>query len=105
MLVDRPTPGTGPVGELVRERRGELRRALLAAGARNPRLFGSVATGTDGPDSDVDLLVDLARPSYLLLARVRAAAEQVLGCRVDVSTPELLRDDIRERVLDEAVPL
>jgi len=68
-------------------------------------VFGSVARGTDTPGSDLDLLVDLPRPSYVLLEQVRQAAEDALGLPVDVSTPELLRDEIRERVLADAVPL
>ncbi len=33
--------------------------ALARYGANNPRLFGSVARGDAGEDSDLDLLVDL----------------------------------------------
>ncbi|HEX9766055.1 MAG TPA: helix-turn-helix domain-containing protein [Nitriliruptorales bacterium] len=105
-LEPRPAaPGSGPIAQRVRERRSQLRRALATSGARNPRVFGSVARGTDTPGSDLDLLVDLPRPSYVLLEQVRQAAEDALGLPVDVSTPELLRDEIRERVLADAVPL
>ena len=101
-------PGTqagGPVSAALREHRGELRRALAALGVRQPRVFGSVARGEDGPNSDLDLLVDLPRRSYIVLEQVRDAAEGVLQLRVDVSTPELLKDEIRDKILDEAVPL
>lgn len=107
-LTIEPRPGTGqpgPVGLRLRERRGQLRRALARQGVRNPRVFGSVARGTDSEGSDLDLLVDLPRPSYVLLEQVKQAAEEALGLPVDVSTPALLRDEIRDSVLDEAVPL
>jgi len=93
------------VSDSLREHRGELRRALASLGVRQPRVFGSVARGEDGPDSDLDLLVDLPRRSYVLLEQVREAAERLLHVKVDVSTPDLLEDDIRDRVLDEAVHL
>lgn len=105
-MEPRPTAAeVGPVGQRLRERRGLLRRALASQGVRNPRVFGSVARGTDGSDSDLDLLVELQRPSYVLLEQVRQTAEEILGVPVDVSTPGLLRDEIRQDVLDDAVPL
>lgn len=107
-LTTEPRPGTGqpgPVGLRLQERRGQLRRPLAQQGVRNPRVFGSVARGNDTDGSDLDLLVDLPRPSYVLLEPVKQAAEEALGLPVDVSTPALLRDEIRDAVLDEAVPL
>lgn len=44
---------------LVVEHREEARAALAAYGLTRPRIFGSVARGTDTPDSDVDMLVDV----------------------------------------------
>lgn len=35
-------------------------------GATNVRVFGSVARGEAGPDSDIDLLVDVERPWSLM---------------------------------------
>ena len=105
-IEPRPSPDQlGPVGLRLRERRGQLRKALARQGVRNPRVFGSVARGSDTDDSDLDLLVELPRPSYVLLEQVKQTAEKVLGLPVDVSTSALLRDEIRESVLDESVPL
>lgn len=107
-LTIEPRPSTGqpgPVALQLRERRGQLGRALARQGVRNPRVFGSVARGSDSDGSGLDLLVDLPRPSYVLLEQVRQAAEEAPGATVDVSTPALLRDEIRDSVFDEAVPL
>lgn len=104
-LDERTPTGVGPIGRTVRSRRRELRQTLATHGARNPRVFGSVARGTDRADSDLDLLVELPRPSYVLLAKLQQAIEEATGLSVDVSTPSLLREDIRDRVLAEAVPL
>ncbi|CAN5365556.1 hypothetical protein BH20ACT9_BH20ACT9_04390 [soil metagenome] len=96
---------TGPVGRRLSARKREIRRALAKHGARNPRVFGSVARGVDTDASDLDLLVDLPRPSYVLLAQVGADLTDALGSDVDVTTESLLRPQIHDRVLAEAVPL
>jgi predicted nucleotidyltransferase len=44
---------------LRREKKAEIIRLAQASGCSNVRVFGSVATGENRPDSDVDFLVDL----------------------------------------------
>lgn len=67
-------------------------------------LFGSVARGEDGPDSDVDILVEFDRPASLFtLADLRLHLTELLGRPVDVGTPGGLRPRVRESVLQEAV--
>lgn len=81
---------------------------LIAArhGARNVRVFGSVARAEAGRDSDVDVLVDLEPGRSLFdLGGLLMDLQDLLGCRVDVVTEQGLRPRIRERVLREAVPL
>jgi hypothetical protein len=75
-------------------------------GARNIRVFGSVARGEAGPESDLDLLVEM-EPGRSLLDHIALIQdlEEVLGCRVDVVTEAGLRERIRPRVLREARPL
>lgn len=70
------------------------------------RVFGSVARGTQGPDSDVDLLVafELGR-SLFDLGGLVADLEDLLGRPVDVVTVEELRPHVRDRVLADALPL
>jgi uncharacterized protein len=86
------------------------RSALLAAAerrrARDVRVFGSVARGQDGESSDVDLLVSLdAGASLLDLIGFACDAEDILGVRVDVGTPESLRPHVRDEVLADAATL
>jgi predicted nucleotidyltransferase len=86
------------------------RQAILKVaeqhGARNVRVFGSVARGDERPESDLDLLVDLDPDRTLLdLVALHDALEQLLERSVDVITEAGLRDRIRDRVLAEAVPL
>jgi predicted nucleotidyltransferase len=44
----------------LRERRADILRLAEKYGARNVRVFGSVARGEARPDSDIDLLVELS---------------------------------------------
>lgn len=90
----------------LRQHRGEIRRLVRAAGGSNIRVFGSVARGDDGRDSDIDLLVDLDITEGLRpLVRLTADLESLLGERVDVAPVTLLKADVARAALAEAVPL
>jgi predicted nucleotidyltransferase len=92
--------------ELFANRREEILRTAEQYGARNVRIFGSVARAEAAHDSDVDVLVDLEPGRSLFdLGGLLMELEDLLGCRVDVVTERGLRPRIRERVLREALPL
>lgn len=91
---------------LLEEKRKEILGIAEKRGARNVRVFGSVARGDAGPESDVDLLVELDKGTTLLQhnALVREL-QDLLGCKVDVVSERGLRERIRDRVMREAIPL
>ena len=73
-------------------------------GARNIRIFGSVARGEVG--NDLDLLIDLEPDRSLLdLVALKSELEALLGIPVDVAESVSLHWFIRDRVMAEAVPL
>jgi predicted nucleotidyltransferase len=86
--------------------RDELRRLVSRYNVTHPRVYGSVLTGTDDEESDLDILVD-ATPSTTLftLAGLEDEAEELLGVRVSVLTPGFLPVKFRDRVLQQAQPL
>ena len=86
--------------------RSEILRVASAHGARNVRVFGSVARGDSGPESDLDLLVDF-EPGRSLLdhAAMQLELEALVGRNVDVASERGLRPRVRDRVLSEARPL
>jgi predicted nucleotidyltransferase/DNA-binding XRE family transcriptional regulator len=97
---------SGPVGRRVRRHRRELVAAAAAHGVSNLRVFGSVARGQDGPESDVDLLADLPPDLGLIgLGRVEADLEAIVGTRVDLVPADDLKPEVRARVEDELVTL
>lgn len=94
------------IGELLRSRRNEILRVAAKHGARNVRVFGSVARGESDAGSDVDFLVVLDQGRSLFdHAALVIELEELLGCKVDVVTERGLRPRMRDRVMQEAVPL
>jgi predicted nucleotidyltransferase len=92
--------------EQLQSRRDEILRVAALYGARNMRVFGSVARGEAGPDSDLDFLVDLEPGRSLFdLGGLLMDLQSLLGRRVDIVTESGLRARIRDRVLREAIPL
>lgn len=86
--------------------RAEVLAVAGSHGARNVRVFGSVARGDDSPSSDIDLLVDMEPGRSLLdLAALHADLNALLGVKVDVLTEKGVYWLIRRRVLREAKPL
>ena len=92
--------------DLLRRNRDEILKLAATHGARNIRVFGSVARGEADEQSDVDFLVDLEQGRSLLdLGGLLMDMQDLLGCRVDVVTEKGLRPRIRDQVFREAVPL
>ena len=90
----------------LREKRQQILALAEKYGARNVRIFGSVARGEARPDSDVDFLVELEPDRSLFdLGGLLYELQSLLGVEVDVVTENGLRARIRERVLREAIPL
>ncbi len=69
----------------VESRRDEIRAIAARNHALSVSIFGSVARGDDGPNSDIDFLVEFAPGASLLdLMRIEDDLERLLGCHVDV---------------------
>ena len=90
----------------LQQHRTAIRRIVEANRATNARVFGSVATGEDSEDSDLDILVDPTPDTTLLdIGAIRSELGQLLGVPADVLTPNALPGRIRSAVLAEAVPV
>jgi uncharacterized protein len=94
------------LNELLQEKREDILRIASKRGAKNIRVFGSVARGEADSESDIDLLVDLEPGRSLFdLGGLLMDLQDLLDHKVDIVTERGLRERIRERVLREAVPL
>ena len=104
--------GSAPAarGELLADLRVHAREIRVAAQTRlirNVRVFGSAARGEESAASDVDLLVDFDAERHGLLPLIGFASDvrAIMGRPVDATTVQLLRDEVRQEALKEAVPL
>ena len=94
-----------PLRGLVTARREQVMAVAARHHASRVRLFGSVARGDDGPDSDIDLLVDFDQDSSLFdLIRMTRELEELLGHPVDVVSTGGLKERDRH-ILSESVDL
>jgi uncharacterized protein len=94
------------LSELRSTKRDEILRVAAKRGARNIRVFGSVARGDNDASSDIDFLVDLEPGRSLFdLSGLLIDLQAALDTDVDVVTERGLRERVRERILREAVPL
>ncbi len=70
------------------------------------RVFGSWARGEAGPDSDLDLLVDVEPGTSLLdMIGLQQDLEDLVGSTVDVLAEDGISRHVKERILAEARPL
>ncbi len=82
------------------------RRRIAAHGVARLAVFGSVARNEATAASDVDILVEFrsdARIGLFEFARLRRDLAELLGCEVDLVTPEALRPSMRDDILREAI--
>lgn len=87
-------------------KRTEILRLATMHGASNVRVFGSVSRNESGPESDIDILVDLAPGRNLFdLGGLQADLRDLLNTPVDLVESSCLHPYIRDRVMAEAVVL
>jgi len=73
--------------EQVLSKRAQILELAARHGASDVRLFGSVARGDEGPDSDVDFLVRMNQGRSLFdVGGLLMDLQDLLGCKVDVVT-------------------
>ena len=95
-----------PLEQLIERHRDEIRKVAARHGVTRVRVFGSVARGESGPDSDLDLLVETGpKTSSWFPAGLIIDLEALLGCRVDVVTERGLHPDLHAYILKDARPL
>jgi predicted nucleotidyltransferase/DNA-binding XRE family transcriptional regulator len=95
-----------PLGRRLRRHRQAVLDTAARCGASNVRVFGSVARGEDGPDSDIDLLVELRRNVGLVgLGGLQRELSELLKVPVDVVPADSVKARVRINVEAEAIPL
>jgi predicted nucleotidyltransferase len=94
------------ITETILDKKEQILALAAKHGASNVRVFGSVANGTAGQNSDIDFLVDLEKGRSLFdLGGLLMDLQQLFGRKVDVVTENGLHWYIKDRVLREAKPI
>jgi predicted nucleotidyltransferase len=97
---------TTPRGRKLVKYRREVLDLAAEHGFRNIRVFGSVARGEDGPDSDIDLLATFPEGLSLFdIGRVEVDLGRLLEEKVDLVPDDGLRRHVESEILAEAVSL
>ena len=105
-LADGAPGAVGPIGRRLRRRRASVLALAAKHGMSDLRVFGSVARGEDGPDSDLDLMVRLPEGAGLFaIARFAEELENLLQVPVDVVPEGTLKPRIQTRVEPDLVAL
>jgi len=90
----------------LRNHRDAILRIAAEHGARDVRVFGSVARGESSPGSDVDFLVAMEPGRSLLdLVGLAQSLEAMLGRHVDVVSERGLSPYLRDSILSDAITL
>jgi predicted nucleotidyltransferase len=90
--------------EMIKAHRQEILDIAKKYGASNIRIFGSVARGEAGPESDYDFLIELEPDrSAFEIGGLLMDLQDLLGAKVDIVTDKGLNKHIRDKVLKEAI--
>jgi len=81
----------------------ELKPWLEEQGIVNVRLFGSYARDEAGPESDVDLLVEVSKPLGFRFFGVERELGTRLGVKVDMGSEDGMHRLVRKQVLRDAL--
>ena len=71
-------------------------------------VFGSYVRGEEGPNSDIDILIELEDPPRIDLfdlVNLEDRLSNLLGIKADITLKKNLRKRIGQRILQEAIPV
>ena len=91
---------------IIKRYRQQIIELASKRGVRSVSVFGSVARGDEGVDSDIDFLVEPATDCSLLdLISLKHDIEDLTGRNVDVISKKGLSPYLADQIIEEAIPL
>ncbi len=90
----------------LKEYKNDILRIALLHGAKNIKVFGSVARGEENQNSDVDFVVEMGKGKTVLnRIALMQDLKKLLGQEVDVVTYKSLREKIKNDLIRDAIDL
>jgi uncharacterized protein len=88
----------------IEELKDKIIPVLRKHDVRRAGIFGSMATGKAGKESDVDILVELgSKISLLEFVGIKYELEDLLGMQVDLVEYQAVKSRLRDRILSEEI--
>jgi uncharacterized protein len=88
----------------IEELKDKIIPVLRKHDVRRAGIFGSMATGKAGKESDVDILVELgSKISLLEFVGIKCELEDLLGVQVDLVEYQAVKSRLRDRILSEEI--
>ena len=92
----------GDIEEILRKHRDELQKRFKV---KEIGVFGSYAKGKQKKSSDVDILVGFYEPIGWEFVDLKEHLERIIGLKVDLVTPNALKQQMKDHILKEVVLL
>ena len=91
---------------IIEQYRQQILELAQQRGVQSISVFGSVARGDEGSESDIDLLVDPDPGCSLLdLISLKHDIEDLTGRNVDIVSKRGLSPYLADKIIEEAIPL
>jgi hypothetical protein len=100
MRMKKPKTETDSLIEKIANLRGELAQQFTV---KRIGVFGSFVRGDEGPESDVDIIVELEEPTFDHYMDLKFRLEEVLQCPVDMVMAEMVKPRLRPIIERETV--
>lgn len=95
-----------PNDAFLKEKRDAILQIAAKHGVKSIRVFGSVARGEAGEDSDVDFLIEVGGPTTPWFpGGLVADLEALLGRPVSVVEADAIREPLRQAIFKEAAQI
>ena len=86
--------------KVIREHKPELESEYQV---KEIGIFGSYARGDQNPDSDLDILVEFSAPVGFKFIHLADFLEQILGLKVDITTPDAIKPNRRKYIEQDLI--
>ena len=106
MAEDVTAPALPQLSEILETLRQQMPNLVERHHVSYLGVFGSYVRDEQGPDSDLDVLVEFSKtPGFFRYMRLENELSDLLGIKVDLVLKKTLKPAIGKKILQEVVPV